>query len=35
MKLYIRAYWFDGAESIDDFIYGRNHNDALHLLNAA
>lgn len=25
MKIYIRAYWFDdNAESIDDFIYGRN-----------
>lgn len=25
MKIYIRAYWFDDdAESIDDFIYGRN-----------
>jgi len=26
MKIYIRAYWFDDDnESIDDFIYGRNH----------
>lgn len=25
MKIYIKAYWFDDdAESIDDFIYGRN-----------
>lgn len=22
MKLYIRAYWYDDEESVDDFIYG-------------
>lgn len=28
MKLYIRAYWYDEGESIDDFIYGPSFKSA-------